>query len=59
MHEVMHVSDEVEALTVKRASANEVRRTAMSEGMRLLRDDGLSKAAKGLTSIEDVLRVTA
>jgi type IV pilus assembly protein PilB len=59
VHEVMHVSDEVEALTVKRVSANEVRRTAMSEGMRLLRDDGLSKAAEGLTSIEDVLRVTA
>jgi type IV pilus assembly protein PilB len=59
VHEVMLVSDEVEALTVKRASANEVRRTAIAEGMRLLRDDGLIKAAEGLTSIEDVLRVTA
>jgi len=59
VHEVMLVTEEVEALTVKRASANEVRRTAIAEGMRLLRDDGLSKAAKGLTSIEDVLRVTA
>jgi type IV pilus assembly protein PilB len=55
----MQVTDEIEALTVKRASANEVRRTAITEGMRLLRDDGLSKAAEGLTSIEDVLRVTA
>jgi type IV pilus assembly protein PilB len=59
VHEVMLVTDEIEALTVKRASANEVRRTAITEGMRLLRDDGLGKAAKGLTSIEDVLRVTA
>jgi type IV pilus assembly protein PilB len=59
VHEVMLVSDEIEALTVKRTSANEVRRTAIAEGMRLLRDDGLGKAAKGLTSIEDVLRVTA
>jgi type IV pilus assembly protein PilB len=59
VHEVMQVTDEIEALTVKRASANEVRRIAIAEGMRLLRDDGLSKAAEGLTSIEDVLRVTA
>jgi len=59
VHEVMQVSDDIEALTVKRTSANEVRRTAIAEGMRLLRDDGLEKAAKGLTSIEDVLRVTA
>jgi type IV pilus assembly protein PilB len=59
VHEVMLVSDEIEALTVRRVSANEVRRTAIAEGMRLLRDDGLSKAAEGLTSIEDVLRVTA
>jgi type IV pilus assembly protein PilB len=59
VHEVMQVSDEIEALTVKRASANEVRRTAIAEGMHLLRDDGLFKASEGLTSIEDVLRVTA
>jgi type IV pilus assembly protein PilB len=59
VHEVMQVSDDIEAITVKRASANEVRRIAIAEGMRLLRDDGLSKAAEGLTSIEDVLRVTA
>jgi type IV pilus assembly protein PilB len=58
VHEVMPVTDEIEALTVRHASANDVRRAAVAEGMRLLRDDGLGKAVEGLTSIEDVLRVT-
>jgi type IV pilus assembly protein PilB len=57
LHEVMPVSEEIEALTVKRVSAHDVRRTAIAEGMVVLRDDGLTKATEGQTSIQDVLRV--
>jgi type IV pilus assembly protein PilB len=57
LHEVMPVSEEIEALTVKRVSAQEVRRLATAEGMSDLRSDGLRKAAAGQTSIQEVLRV--
>jgi type IV pilus assembly protein PilB len=57
LHEVMPVSEEIEKLTVDRASAHEVQRAAMAEGMRDLRVDGLGKAAEGQTSIQEVLRV--
>jgi type IV pilus assembly protein PilB len=57
LHEVMPVTEEVERLTVQRVSAHEVQRVAIREGMRVLRSDGLAKAAEGLTSVQDVLRV--
>ncbi|HEX8626943.1 MAG TPA: ATPase, T2SS/T4P/T4SS family [Catenuloplanes sp.] len=57
LHEVMPVTEEIESLTIKRSSTHEVRRTATNEGMLELRIDGLSKAAQGQTSIQEVLRV--
>jgi len=57
LHEVMPVSEEIERLTVERGSAHDARRVAIAEGMRDMRIDGLSKAAEGLTSIQEVLRV--
>jgi type IV pilus assembly protein PilB len=56
--EVMPVSEEIETLAVTRASASEIRRVALAEGMLPLRSDGLGKAAAGLTTMEEVLRVT-
>jgi type IV pilus assembly protein PilB len=57
LHEVMPVSEEIEKLAVDRSSAHDVRRVAAAEGMRDLRTDGLGKAAAGLTSVPEVLRV--
>jgi type IV pilus assembly protein PilB len=57
LHEVMPMSHTIEALTVRRASAHEVHEAAVAEGLRDLRVDGLTKAAEGLTSIQEVLRV--
>ncbi|GIE81368.1 hypothetical protein Aph02nite_73180 [Actinoplanes philippinensis] len=57
IHEVMQVSPEIESLTIKRASAGEIREVALSQGMYDLRADGLVKAAGGLTSIREVSRV--
>ena len=57
LHEVMAVSEEVEKLAVLRASAHEIQRVALAEGMRELRVDGLAKAAAGQTSVPEVLRV--
>jgi type IV pilus assembly protein PilB len=59
LHEVMPMSDEIETLTISRAPATDLRRVATAQGMRELRLDGLDKAAQGLTSIQEVLRVAA
>jgi type IV pilus assembly protein PilB len=58
VNEVMPVSEEIERLAVQRASASEIKKVAVTEGMVVLRDDGLRKTAEGLTSLEEVLRVT-
>jgi type IV pilus assembly protein PilB len=57
LHEVMPVSEEIEKLAVERASSHEIQRTALAEGMEMLRTDGLRKAATGETTLAEVLRV--
>jgi type IV pilus assembly protein PilB len=57
LNEVMPISEELQRLTVKRRSSEEMRNTAIEQGMRTLRQDGLAKVALGVTSIEEVLRV--
>ncbi|MBG0563087.1 GspE/PulE family protein [Actinoplanes aureus] len=57
IHEVMPVSPEIESLTIRRASAGEIREIALAQGMYDLRTDGLVKAVGGLTSIREVSRV--
>ena len=58
LNEVMPVSEEIERLTVVNASATEIGRTALAEGMTTLHHDGLGKAALGLTTLDEVFRVT-
>jgi type IV pilus assembly protein PilB len=57
LHEVMPVSEEVERLAVERASAQQIQRVALAEGMDMLRTDGLRKAVQGDTTLAEVLRV--
>lgn len=57
--EVMPMSDELRKFTVERRSADEIKRQAIAEGMRVLRDDGMQKAIEGVTTVEEVLRVVA
>src|SRR3954447_10929849 len=57
MYEVMLNSDDIRELTIRRASADEIRKVAITQGMVPLRDDGLEKVKLGITSIEEVLRV--
>ncbi|WP_374977784.1 GspE/PulE family protein [Microbacterium trichothecenolyticum] len=58
LHEVMTLSDELESLVVTRSTGSEIRQVALEQGMISLREDGWSKVAQGLTTIEEVLRVT-
>ena len=57
IHEVMPITPEIESLTIRRASAGEIREVALYQGMYELRADGLAKAAGGLTSVREVSRV--
>jgi type IV pilus assembly protein PilB len=56
IYEMMVLTDEIREAVLKRGSADEVRHVAEEQGMAPLRDDGLLKAARGITTIEEVLR---
>lgn len=58
IYEVMEVNDEIEMLAAKKAPTEKIREAALRNGMRTLRQDGLLKAKLGITSVEEVLRVT-
>ncbi len=58
IHEFMLMGDVLRPLVLARASASMIRDAAIKEGMLTLRQDGLLKAAEGITTIEEVLRVT-
>ena len=59
IYEVMEVSEEVQQLIIKRATAAEVQKVAVAQGMITMRQDGYLKALTGLTTIEEVNRVAA
>jgi general secretion pathway protein E len=56
--ELLVLSDEVRALIVDRADARAIGRAAMKTGMRTMYEDGMAKVRAGLTTIDDVMRVT-
>jgi len=58
LFEVMPTTDEIQELTLRRAAANELKRAAIQSGMRTLRQSGIAKIKQGITTIEEVLRVT-
>jgi type IV pilus assembly protein PilB len=55
--EVMAVTEEIERMTVERATAVDIARVAIEQGMQSLRLDGMEKARQGVTSVEEVMRV--
>ncbi|MFN0153487.1 MAG: GspE/PulE family protein [Gaiella sp.] len=55
--QLMMMNDELEALAARNAPREEIERCAAGLGMRSLWDDGIAKAAAGLTSIEELARV--
>jgi type IV pilus assembly protein PilB len=59
LHAVMTVTEDIARMAVARASTDDIARAAHEDGMTGLRDDGWAKVAKGLTSIEEILRVVA
>ena len=58
IYELMLTTDEVRDLATENASSWELKKIAVSNGMRTLRDDGWRKVIAGKTSMEEVLRIT-
>jgi type IV pilus assembly protein PilB len=58
LQEVMAMNEEIEELVTDAASSTLVRRAAVRDGMTTMREDGMQKVLAGLTSIEEITRVT-
>jgi type IV pilus assembly protein PilB len=58
IYQLLAMSETLESLAVQKASREDIERAAMAEGMGSLWDDGIAKVAAGLTSIEELARVS-
>jgi type IV pilus assembly protein PilB len=58
IYEVMPLNDAIRELVLKRASAGEIKKLAISQGMRTLRKSAILKCKQGITTVEEVVRVT-
>ncbi len=58
LYSVMRMTERLKDMTVNQASQAEISAVARQEGMATLREDGLAKARAGLTSFDEVVRVT-
>ncbi len=56
--ELLTVTEEIKNMVTAKRSANEIKKKAIEQGMRVLRDDGMEKVKTGVTTAEEVLRVT-
>ena len=56
--ELLVIDENIRKMIDKKTSADEIRKKAIQAGMRTLREDGLNKAKQGLTTLEEILRVT-
>ena len=58
IHEVLMMNDDIRHKIFEECSTEEIKRAARQSGMKTMRFDGLSKAAQGLTTISEVVRMT-
>ena len=56
--EVIFMTEELRTMALQHASTNELRQLAMKLGMKSLREDGWQKVTAGLTTIDEILRLT-
>jgi len=58
IHEIMTLTDEIHALIINSSPARTIRKAAISAGMRTMREDGLHKVVRGVTTVDEVVRLT-
>jgi type II secretory ATPase GspE/PulE/Tfp pilus assembly ATPase PilB-like protein len=59
LYEILPFTPEIKTLTVQRSNALDIKDAALRQGMRTLRSSGWTRATAGMTTLEEVLRVTA
>ncbi|MBU1240137.1 type II secretion system protein GspE, partial [Myxococcota bacterium] len=59
IYEMLEMDDDIRALSMKKIDANQIKKVAMSKGLKTLRQDGAYKAISGITSLSEVMLVTA
>lgn len=57
VREVLEVNEEIRQLIMNRANARQIKEAAVKNGMTTMLDDGFAKALKGITALEEVLRI--
>jgi general secretion pathway protein E len=58
IYELLAIDQELCGMIIRRESAGAIKEYALAHGMQTLRDDGMAKVAAGITTLEEVLRVT-
>jgi type II secretion system protein E len=58
IHEMLPIDDEIREMALERTPANRIRKVGRAKGMRTLREDGLDKVLSGVTTFQEVARVT-
>jgi len=58
IYEVMPISEKIREMTLRNAPTADIRDMALSQGMKTLRQNALQKVLEGVTTVEEVLRVT-
>ena len=59
IYELLEITPEIEQLIINRATSAEINERARKKGMKLMFEDGFTKALSGLTTLEELLRVAA
>lgn len=58
LFELLFITEGIRRLIIQKATASEIKNYAIKEGFRTMREEGLLKVAKGLTTLDEVIRVT-
>ncbi len=58
IYETLLIDEEIRQMILSKTDSNQIKNRAIEKGMRTLRDDGIRKVVNGVTTVEEVLRVT-
>ena len=58
IYEVLPITEQIEPLIVARTAASEIKKVGLAQGMKTLREDGWDKVLRGMTTVDEVLRVS-
>ncbi|HSG04837.1 MAG TPA: type II secretion system protein GspE, partial [Nitrospiria bacterium] len=58
IYEILLLTDEIRQMVLNKLDSGQIKNLAIEQGMKTLRDDGALKVFQGVTTLEEVLRVT-